>query len=196
VLDVDGAGVMLVSDEERTPLCSSDAAAARIEELWFTLGEGPGVDAHSEGVPVGEPDLASPRHPRWPSFSPLAVDAGAGAIFAFPLRLGGVHLGALSLYQRDPGDLSDEQHRDALTMATIVLTVVLAHQANAPPGALAVELDTFTATVHQASGMVAVQLHVSLSEALVRLRAHAYREDRPLADIARDVVGRRLRLSR
>jgi hypothetical protein len=47
--------------------------------------------------------------------------------------------------------------------------------------------------VHQATGMVKVQLNVGIAEALVRLRAYAYAEERPIEDVARDVVGRRLR---
>jgi AmiR/NasT family two-component response regulator len=48
--------------------------------------------------------------------------------------------------------------------------------------------------VDQAQGMVMVDLRISLAEALVRLRAHAFVEGRPVADVARDIVGGRLRL--
>jgi hypothetical protein len=41
--------------------------------------------------------------------------------------------------------------------------------------------------------MISVQLGVSLAEALVRLRAHAYAEGRLIAEVAADVVARRLR---
>lgn len=197
VVDVAGAGVMLEGTEHRTPLCASDAIAARIEDLCLTLGEGPGVDAHRHGVFVLESDLAQPQRMRWPNFSPLAVTAGVAAIFSFPLRVGAVHLGTLTLYNARPGRLSDDQHDDAMAMATVVLNAVLAHQAGAPPGVLARELESLAgnrAEVHQASGMVSVQLAVSVAEALVRLRARAYADDRPLADVARDIVDRRLRL--
>jgi hypothetical protein len=52
---------------------------------------------------------------------------------------------------------------------------------------------TFRAQVHQAAGMISVQLGVSLAEALVRLRARAFAEDRLIAEVAADVVARRLR---
>jgi hypothetical protein len=199
VVDVAGAGVMVESEDHRAPLGSSDTTAASILDLCFTLGEGPGLDAHLGGMPVAEPDLALPRHTRWPNFAPPALSAGAAALFSFPLRVGGVRLGALTLHQERPGALSDEQHADALAMASVVVTTILAHQAEAPPGALASELAALSdsnAEVHQASGMVSVQLDVSLAEALVRLRAHAYAQERPLAELARDVVARRVRLSR
>jgi hypothetical protein len=70
-------------------------------------------------------------------------------------------------------------------------------QAKAPPGAIGPELEEgadLRFVVHQASGMVAAQIEVSVAEALIRLRAHAFANDRRLADVAADVVARRLRI--
>ena len=196
-LDVTGAGVMLVSgDAPRGSLCSSNSVSALIESLQYTLGEGPCVDAYDSDTPVLEPDLADPATPRWMAFGPPAVDAGARAVFGFPMRVGAVRLGALNLYVDRPGALSDDQHADALVMAGVAARAVIAMQAQAPPGALAAELEAgsdFHMVVHQATGMVAAQLDVSLAEALVRLRAHAFGHDRRLTDVAQDVVARKLR---
>ncbi len=183
-------------DIPQASVCSTDELSALIEELQFTLGEGPCVDAHRQDRPAGEPDLARPHTPRWPAFSPHAVDAGVNAIFAFPLRLGGARLGALDLYRDQAGRLTDEQHGDTLAMADITTRAILAVQANAPPGRLATELEDcadFHYVVHQASGMVAAQLEISVGEALIRLRAHAFGNDRRLAQVADDVVARTLR---
>ena len=84
-------------------LCCSNPVARQIEDLQYTIGEGPGIDAHATGRPVAEPDLGSPRRIRWPVFAGPAVAAGAGALFSFPLRMGAVRLGALTLYQPRPG---------------------------------------------------------------------------------------------
>lgn len=199
VLEVTGAGVMLMSDDvRRGSLCSSDEVSGLIEGLQYALGEGPCVDAHVGDVPVLEPDLADPAVPRWIAFTPPAVAAGARAVFGFPMRVGAVRLGALNLYRDRPGKLSDDQHADALVMAGVAARAVLAMQAHAPPGALAAELEAgadFHYVVHQASGMVAAQLDVSLAEAMVRLRAHAFAAERLLTDIADDVVARKLRFS-
>jgi hypothetical protein len=177
-------------------VCSSNEVSTVIEELQYTLGEGPCVDAYQQARPVLEPDLAEPDTPRWLAFAPPAVEAGARAVFGFPLRVGSVRLGALNLYRDRPGPLSDEQYSDSLALAGVAAQAVLAMQAQAPPGALAAELEkgaNFRFVVHQASGMAAVQLRVSVGEALVRLRAYAFGNDRLLADVAEDVVGRRLR---
>ncbi len=48
------------------------------------------------------------------------------------------------------------------------------------------------AEIHQATGMVLAQLGFSATDALARLRAHAFVEQRLLIDVAEDVVARRL----
>ena len=81
-------------------------------------------------------------------------------------------------------------------MADIAAQALLVLQANAPPGQLAAELEAgadFHYVVHQAAGMVAAQLDVGVGQALIRLRAHAFGHDRPLTEVAADVVARELR---
>jgi hypothetical protein len=192
-----GAGIMLMSgDMPRGSVCTTNSVSALLEELQFSLGEGPCVDAHSQGAPVLEPDLADPRVSRWLAFSGPALQAGARAVFGFPLQAGAVNMGSLDLYRDRPGPLTDEQYADALVMADIAAHAVLMLQADAPPGMLAVELEAgadFQYVVHQAAGMVAAQLDVSVGQALIRLRAYAFGNDRPLPAVARDVVARTLR---
>lgn len=197
VTGVTGAGIMLMTgDVARGSVCSTDAVSALMEQLQYDLGEGPCVDAYHEDRPVFEPDLVDPVAPRWLAFTGPAIDAGARAVFGFPLQVGAVRLGALNLYNDRPGGLTDEQFTDALIMADVAAQAVLLLQAEAPPGSVAAELESsanFQYVVHQASGMVAAQLGVSVGRALIRLRAHAFGNDRPLTDVARDVVARRLR---
>jgi hypothetical protein len=192
-----GAGIMLMSgDVPRGSLCSTDAVSALIEQLQYDLGEGPCVDAYQQGWPVAEADLAAPDVTRWLAFTGPAVEAGARAVFGFPMQVGAVRLGALNLYLDRRGPLTDEQHADALVLADIAAHTVLMLQADAPPGTVSAELEAhadFQYVVHQASGMVAAQLDVSVGQALIRMRAHAFGNDRALADVARDVVERRLR---
>jgi len=199
VTDATGAGLMLMSgDVPRGSVATTDEVSTLIEDLQFSLGEGPCIDAYQHERPVLEPDLAHPAIPRWVAFAPPAVEAGARAVFGFPLQVGTVRLGALNLYRDRPGSLTADQHADALVMADIAAQALLMMQANAPPGALAVELEAgsnFQHVVHQATGMVAAQLEVSLAQALIRLRGHAFGHNRPLTDVARDVIARRLRFS-
>lgn len=146
--------------------------------------------------PCSSPISPIPSAPRWPAFAGPAVEAGVRAVFGFPLQVGAVRLGALNLYSDTPGPLSDDQHADALVMADVAAQAVLVLQAGAPPGRLAEELEAsgdFQYVVQQAAGMVAAQLEVSVGQALVRLRAYAFGNDRPLVEVAEHVVARRLR---
>ena len=198
IAGVTGAGVMLMSGEiPRGSLCTSDGVSQVIEELQYTLGEGPCVDAYRQDTVVAEPDLADPVTRRWPVFTPPALQAGARAVFGFPLRVGTVRLGALNLYRDCPGPLSGDQHADALVVAGVAARWVLETQAGAPPDTVAGELERgadFHFAVHNAAGMVSVQEGISVTEALIRLRAYAFGSERLLAEVAGDIVARRLRL--
>jgi GAF domain-containing protein len=198
ITGMSGAGIMLMSgDVPQGSMCTTNDVSALIEDLQYTLGEGPCLDAFHQGRVVFEPDLADPRNPRWIAFTPPAVEAGVRALFGFPMRVGTIRLGALNLYRDQPGPLSDDQHADALVMADVAARWVLDMQAEAPPGALAEEVRLgadFHYVVQNAAGMVSVQLMVSVTEALIRLRAYAFSHDRLLGDVAREVVARALRL--
>ncbi len=199
VLGVTGAGIMLMSDgEHRGTLGVSNSVMTVVEDLQFTLGEGPCIDAYSSEHPVLEPDLAEPDQPRWPAFSGPAVDAGVRAVFGFPLLNGGGNIGALDVYLDRPGDLHTDQVSDAVALAEVISTTVLALQADAEPGLLAVQLEASLdprAVVHQASGMLSAQLDTGVDEALVRIRAHAYTANKPVNEVARDIVTRQLFLT-
>ena len=196
VSGTDGAGIMLnVGDENRGTLHSSDAVSGLIEELQYTLGEGPCVDAHRWGRPVLEPDLVSPAVVRWPAFAPEAVAGGVGAVFGFPLNVGAIRLGALNLYRATAGPLGDEQHADALVVAGVIARTILSMQADSPPGVLATQLDSaanLRLVVHQASGMVSVQLGITVSDALIRLRGYAFRNGLPIDEVASLFIERTL----
>jgi hypothetical protein len=198
IVNMSGAGIMLMSgDTRRGSVCSSNQVSALIEELQYTLGEGPCVDAYHQDRPVLEPNLAQPDASRWLAFTPTAVAAGARAIFGFPMHVGAVRLGALNLYRDAPGDLTEEQHANALVLAGVSARAVLDMQAHAALGVLAIELQAtadLRNVVHQAAGMLSAQLDITVAEALVRLRAHAFANERSISDVADDVVARRLRL--
>lgn len=184
VVGMTGAGIMLMSGGvPRGSVCSSNPGSALIEDLQFTLGEGPCIDAYRHDRPVLEPDLAGGGPGRWLAFTTPAVEGGARAVFGFPLRVGAIRIGALNLYRDRPGPLDDDQYADAVVLAGVAARSVLLMQTGASPGMLGAGLDSssdFRFVVHQASGMVSAQLEVSVGDALLRLRAYAFAHDQPL----------------
>jgi GAF domain len=192
VVRVSGVGLALMTDEGPAgTVAATDGTALQLEELQFSLGEGPCVDASRTGRPVLQPDLARTAQTRWPAFAAGAEAAGLVAVFAFPLRVGGIRLGVLDLYRTTAGVLTDRELADALSFADAATTLLLHLQARAagwdPPQDSLIVLDD-RAEVHQATGVVSVQSAVSLQEALLMLRARAYAEQRPIGEVAVDVL--------
>lgn len=197
ILHVDSAGVSLMSARHTGPVCNSDERSLTLDELQFSLGEGPSLDAFAGREAVFEPDLENARPARWPIFSESALELGTRGVFALPLNAGTKCIGVLTLYREVAGSLSPEQQADGFVVADALAQGMLEIQSRNDTDTLAVDLDDAArhrAEVHQASGMVAVQLGVAIVDAEARLRAHAYAMNRSVVDIARDIVERRLRL--
>jgi hypothetical protein len=190
-LSASGVGVsVMANDGVHGMAAASDAHTALVEELAFTYGEGPCIDAFAAGAPVLVSDLADGLVARWPMYTPAVRAEGITAVFAFPLQIGAARLGVLDVLRTHPGPLSRSLLGEALTIADRLVTLMLDGHERAD-GALDIG---HQAELFQAQGMVTIQLGVSLAEAMVRIRAHAYASDRPLSEVAADIVARRLRL--
>jgi len=198
-LDLCGAGMALMNDAGHQGVVgASGPLAARLEDLQFELGEGPALDASRANAPVLDPDLSAGETARWPGFGPAAEAAGVRAVFALPLQVGAVRLGSLCLYRPAPGHLDRDETASAFAYADAAVVVLLHLQAQMLPS-LALHPDLrepleYRAEVHQATGFLAVQASIGLTEALLLLRAHAFASDRPLLQVARDVLAGRLHL--
>lgn len=183
-LSVGGAGVSAMSRTAAShPLGSTDDNSQQLEELQLTLGDGPCVDAFAQGAAVLTPDLRTGElHDRWPVFADAALEAGARAVFAFPLQLGAISPGVMDLYSRVPVQLDAEKLADALTFADIAALILLDTQIDetgATGGGMLLDgrfddLGAYRAEIDQATGILTVQLGVGIEEAFVRLRAYAY----------------------
>ena len=104
VTRVSSAGVVLIMHGRALgTVCASDPVAETVEEMQYTFGEGPCVDAFSSRQPVLIPDLAAVDVVRWPGFRDGALAAGIRAAFGFPIFIGTVCIGALDLYHDHQG---------------------------------------------------------------------------------------------
>jgi hypothetical protein len=196
-LSASGAGVsMMAEGTVRGVTAASDPTTERIEELHLVLGEGPGVDAFADRRPVLVPDLRGDARSRWPVYTPALSEFGVRAVFAFPLQVGAARLGVFEVFRAQPGQLSSGELGSALTFAEVAVNGLLDGQEKAPAGSAADGLEKAVerrGELYQAQGMVMVQLGVGLIEALVRIRAHSYAQDRNLNDVAADIIARKLR---
>ena len=194
VRGVDGAALTLRgSSRAQEMLGASDPWAAGLEEIQYTLGEGPAVEAFTSGGPVLVADVQADRL-RWPGFAEAGATAGVAAVFAFPLQVGGIRLGTLDLYRRSPGGLSADAVADAVVLADVVTLALLRHAERSDEDDLRRAISY--QDVNMATGMLAAQLRISLEDAFARLRAHAFATGRSVLDVAGDVLARDISLDR
>jgi hypothetical protein len=199
VAGVDGGWLSVMSDSARRALVhATGQRAADLEELQFTLGEGPCLDAFRSGRPVLVADLAAPSWREWwPGFTPAGVAAGVAAVFAFPLVRGAIRIGVLGLYRATPGSLSPDALADVLVCADVALLLLLNARAGLDGDGGGLADDSWSddhARAYQATGMLSAQRGVGLEQALALLRAYAFSHDLTLDEVAAAVVARRLRL--
>jgi GAF domain len=196
-LRASGVGVTVMGEGQvRGLVAGSDAHAEQLEELQFTAGEGPCVDAFAHRRPVLIPDLDATAMARWPGYAPAAHALGVRAVFAFPLQSGASRLGVLDVFRDRAIMLSGSELSLALTFAEVAMSTLTNETLSPTPDSGEIHADLFgaRAEVFQAQGMVTGQLGLNLTDALARMRAHAYLHDLPLADVAADIVTGRLRL--
>ncbi|MEJ5914738.1 GAF and ANTAR domain-containing protein [Pseudokineococcus sp. 1T1Z-3] len=201
-LPVSGAGiVVMVAHQPASTVAATDSVAMGLEDLQFVLGEGPCVESSVSGRSVLVPDLLRVDADRWPAYANGALDLGARALFALPLRVGAIRLGVMDLYRESPGPLLDGDLAEALAFADAATALLLHLQAQAEAStsgdpASPFELHDGRAEIHQATGVIAVQTGLSLAVALVVLRSRAYALDRPVLQVAREVLAGTLNVSR
>jgi ANTAR domain len=204
-LAVSGVSVSVTSSAgTRVPVFATDRVAMRLEDLQFELGEGPSASVASGRSPVLVADLTAVGA-EWPVFAPAALAIGVRAVFAYPLQLGAAQLGVLLLYRSAAEALTMVEQAQALRLSDAAFYAVLdvlsrssddpeTEQDTLPTDVTAGPVPLYRAEIYQAAGMVMSQLGVSIEEATVRLRAYAYAHDRPLIDVARDIIWHALRL--
>lgn len=190
ILGGDGTAITVENTTpRRTTLCATNDVVARLEDLQDVTGEGPCRDAYRLNEPIVA-TLGDDSTSRWPAFTVAAVQAvGHLTMHSFPMRAGGQLFGAMTVYLATGHELLQ-----SLRTAQLLVDAIGAALLQAPLGDVVGGDGPWgsRATVHQATGMVIAQLGVSPADALAVLRAHAYATDHTLADVADQVVGRRL----
>jgi len=199
-LPLSGAVVQVITEaREVAVLASSDPASRLLGEITFTVGEGPCLDAFTMGRPVLVPDLLGEGHRRWPGYVSAIREGGLRATYALPLHVGAVRLGVLELYGARVHSLSTAELSLSLVFAHVATDILLE-----PPSGSSAELLGDRSgeglghwvEIHQAQGMVTVDLGLDLAGALSLMRAHAFSRDVPLLEVARMILaGERLHVT-
>ncbi|MFI8565480.1 GAF and ANTAR domain-containing protein [Rhodococcus sp. NPDC078407] len=200
VAGVDGGAVSLLVDGAvaRDLLYATDSDAVRIDELQFTVGEGPCLDAFNTDTTIAIPDLTDPAGThRWPTFaSDVVAELGAHSLMAVPITAHGAAVGVLELHRRTPGPYSLTQVEAARAIATALGPVILSElvplgpSRTPSPGPPAGNYRMARGDINVAIGMLSTRLSVPINDAAASLRAHAYARSTSISSIAHDIVNR------
>lgn len=193
LFQVSGAAVSTVGELLGSEtIAASDDLASRVDELQFDLGEGPCWDAMRFARPVLEPDVR--EHPTivWPLFSAALMEHPVSSLFAFPLIVGPLRIGAVDLYSREPVSLSASQTKQASTVAEAVGQLVLRRALNAV-GEYDDHGNAFSRRlIHQATGMLVAQLRIASEDAVLIIQGHAFATGQSMMEVSQSIVDRKL----
>jgi hypothetical protein len=197
VLGVRGAAAHVVSGEGVPGVvAAADPWSGDVAGISFDCGEGPSVDAHALARPVLASRLLEEGAGRWPGYVQMVRPSGLRACFALPLHVGAVRLGVLDVYADRPEPLEADSISMALTFADLAVERLLEPWGDGGSGRLderLLEALERRSEIHQAQGMVTVDLGVDLATALVLMRAHAFSRGISLSELARRILaGERL----
>jgi GAF domain-containing protein len=191
-LPISGVSITIVTASgSQSSLCSSDETAARIEELQFELGEGPQWSSARSGELVTIADVAAAGHDNWPIFGAALAELPVGAIFSVPMRMGAVTVGVATLYCDRPRTLDPEQQATALAIASAIASTAVQRAMLSASDEVTREsalMPALRREVHQATGMILVQLDTSATVAYSRLQAYAFANGQSVQAVAHDVV--------
>ena len=179
-------------------MAASDEMSRRLGEMHFDFVEGPAQESFATGRPtlLGNVEAVASQ---WPGYGQAALSVDALGIFAFPLQVGAARFGLLTLSVDRPHSLTRDEFERCLSFAALATELLIDGPGARAAGHLDPELlDAleFRSEVYQAQGMVMVDLGITLSAALARMRAHAFASDLELGRLAGDIVAGRTRLSR
>jgi hypothetical protein len=187
---VSGAAVSTLGDLLGSEtLSASDELAARLDELQFDLGEGPCWDAMNLATPVLAPDLRGRNDGRWPAFSDAILDQNVRSLFAFPLVVGPLRIGAVDLYSTESVDFDSASSRRAAVLADAVGRLILRMALNEIGGESERTGNAFSRrVVHQATGMVIAQLGIPAADAQLIIQGHAFATGTTMMEVAQRIV--------
>lgn len=191
VYGADGAGVTWLVGSKPATVTAAGDFVRRIDEIQYTLDEGPCLQAYATQQIVLADDLE--RDGRWTRFTPPALRHGLRGLLAVPLTAHGAHLGALNIYALQAGVLDDTSAETAVLFAEQAAIVLANAEAFSRAQSTAVNLGealSSRAVIDMAKGIVMAQEHCGPDDAFAQLRQMSQTGHRKLRQVAQEIVDR------
>ena len=194
-------GLLLADSGEMLRLVAASTEQAMVLELFqIQNDEGPCLDCYRSGQAVIVSDIQAGRATaRWPRFAAAAGEMGFAGVHALPMRLRDQVVGTLNLFRIAPDGLDPAvavAARALVDVATIgILQERAIHQQEIVEAQLQVALNS-RVMIEQAKGILAERLQATPDDAFIILRRYARDHNRPLTQLAADVIRGSVSISR
>jgi GAF domain-containing protein len=193
LLDVEAAGLLLADGRGALQLVAASTEQARLAELFqIQNDEGPCLDSYRTGQPVVVADIGAPQAAvRWPRFAAAATSMGFASVHAIPMRLRDQTIGTLNLFGSKPDGLDPAVARAARALVDVATIGILQERATREKELVAGQLQaalTSRVIIEQAKGILAERLSVTPDQAFVMLRHYSRDNNRPLTQLASEVI--------
>ena len=166
-------------------IATTDELPVRVDNIQYSLGEGPCVSAATQDYVCLAQDLATDE--RWPTFGPRCVEeTGIHSMLGFRVPIGGPDEAALNVFARAPGALTEDDVTLLALVAPLASLAVQARTHEHDVGNLRTALST-SRQIGTAIGILMARHLISSDEALTRLRHSSQSLNRKLRDVAQDV---------
>lgn len=190
----DGAGLTLLEADRADTIVSTDPFVSEIDEIQYSIRQGPCITAAQEGQTVMSGSLGA--DPRWRSFGGKVARLGVHSVLSLPLVTPDGVLGAMNVYAHakyvfDPraAELGE------IFVVPAAIAVQNAHvlaQAQRLAARLRSALET-RGVIDRAVGIMMSRSGGTEDEALDRLRALSQNEHQRLALVAHQIVDEAVR---
>jgi transcriptional regulator with GAF, ATPase, and Fis domain len=190
LLGVTAAGLLLTDGAGNLQVVAASSERIRLLELFqLQTDQGPCLDCFRGGAAVSVDYL--PTAGKWPRFSAAAAEVGFAAVHALPMRLRTDVIGALNLFETEPGPLDREKLQIGQALADIATVGLMQQRAIQARDVMTEQLQSALNSrvlIEQAKGLLAERLQVDIEQAFTILRSAARARNRRLADLAQALV--------
>jgi GAF domain-containing protein len=191
MFDVDGAGLMLVDDEQQLrKVAASDDRFGHLEDLQTYHQEGPCIDAFDTKELISAEDLVTEH--RWPKFSQAALARKVRAVLASPLPYNQSAVGVVAVLSEQRRPWSPEGELALLAFTDLAALFIGSMMQGEQRSELATQLQgalDSRKVIEQAKGVLMGRQGISARDAYEQLRARARAERRKLSAVCAEIVG-------
>ena len=187
---VDGAGIMLLDDDQVLRyVASTDREARLLEAVQESTGRGPCVEALVDNVVVACEDLLEDG--RWPDLAGILVPNGVRAVLGSPLRVAGAPIGSLNVFTREAHRWDESECRALAALERVAEGLIVGALASQRNERVVAQLQQALETrveIERAVGILMALEEISATSAFERIRRSARASRRSVHEIAKEVV--------